>query len=164
MASRTYGSASVVMSICTMTAPANVSNSLTESQREESTTRKSWFEVGPAVHEANLCRPVLSGGGQNSQLLHQPESIPISPAFDKFPISYASDGHSGHRKLTPRFWYAGQVFLVSASSDPANRDSISIGNHVFNGVVKVRKCIEVVANKFLVALDPAGDSGDWASW
>src|SRR2546423_12998234 len=89
-----YESSRMIMSIGTMTVSSNIFNSLKGPQATGTQDEKT---AGPNLDQLSikrLCCPALRFGWQNSQLLHQPESIPISPALDEFSISDTCDGHS----------------------------------------------------------------------
>ncbi len=105
----------------------------------------------------------LSKGGNDAELLHHAESIPVAVGIHDFSVGDVVDGDSVNGNFLIRRWDS-QVFApLGAGNGPAGNHFIFLGNGVLNGPMQVRVTFEEAQNLALVRVRPNGGTRDIGS-
>src|SRR5260370_38204922 len=71
--------------------------------------------------------------GDDAELLHKAQSVPVDIAFRQLAVQEASDGHAGDGELLPGGGHPVEIPFVGTVTRPTGHDGISFGDEVLNG-------------------------------
>src|SRR5690349_5982042 len=98
----------------------------------------------------------LSQRGNDAELLHHAESIPIAVGIHDFSVGDVVDGDSINGYFLIRRWDSQVLAPLGARNGPAGNHFIFLGNGVLNGPMQVRVAFEEAQNLALVCFRANG--------
>src|SRR5260370_35385334 len=75
--------------------------------------------------------------GDDAELLHHAQSVPVDIAFRQSAVHEASDGHAGDGELLSGGGNPVEIPFVGAVTGPTGHDGIAFGNEVLDGQAQV---------------------------
>src|SRR5260370_9999678 len=79
----------------------------------------------------------LDGLGDDAELAHQAQSIPMDESFDDHAVREATDGYAGDRELLVRGRNAVEIALMNAAAGPASHNGFAVGKKIFDVQAKI---------------------------
>ena len=75
--------------------------------------------------------------GDDAELLHEAQSVPVDIAFRYLAVHESSDGHAGDGELLSGGGHPVEIPFVGTVTGPTGHDGIAFGNEVLDGQAKV---------------------------
>src|SRR5882757_4999844 len=94
----------------------------------------------------------LGGFGDDAELAHEAQSIPIDEAFDDLAVGQATDGYAGDGELLVRGRNAVELALVDAAAGPTSHNGFAFGKEVFDVQTKIVEGGAIEVDSFLLTL------------
>jgi hypothetical protein len=92
----------------------------------------------------------LGGLGDDAELAHQAQSIPIDEAFDDLAVREAGNGYPGDRELLPRGRNAVELALMNAAAGPTSHNGFAIGKEIFHVQAKILEGVAIKGDALLL--------------